>query len=64
MPSENEIAKAAERNSVNEIDSIIRDINQSLEVSMTELSDDEDILRNTIKIRVVHQLASRGRRRR
>ena len=44
MPSENEIAKAAERNSVNEIDSIIRDINQSLELSMTELSDDEDIL--------------------
>ena len=44
MPSENEIAKAAERSSVNEIDSIIRDINQSLEVSMTELSDDEDIL--------------------
>ena len=44
MPSENEIAKAAKRNSVNEIDSIIRDINQSLEVSMTELSDDEDLL--------------------
>jgi len=44
MPSENEIAKAAERNSINQIDSIIRDINQSLEVSMTELSDDEDIL--------------------
>ena len=44
MPSENEIAKAAERNSVNEIYSIIRDISQSLEVSMPELSDDEDIL--------------------
>ena len=44
MLSENEIAKAAKRNSVNEIDSIIRDINQSLEVSMTELSDDEDLL--------------------
>ena len=44
MPSENEIAKAAKRNSVNEIDSIIRDINQSLEISMTELSDDEDLL--------------------
>ncbi len=44
MPSEDEIAKAAERNSVSEIDSIIRDINQSLEASMTELGDNEDIL--------------------
>ncbi len=44
MPSENEISMASERNTVNEIDSIIRDINQSLELSVTELSEGEDIL--------------------
>ena len=44
MPSENEISMASERNTVDEIDSIIRDINQSLEISVTELNEEEDIL--------------------
>ena len=44
MPSENEISMASERNTVNEIDAIIRDINQSLEISVTELNEEEDIL--------------------
>ncbi len=49
MPTENEIAEAAKRNSVNEIDSIIQDIKQSLEVSMTEPSEDGDILETLSK---------------
>lgn len=44
MPTENEISIASKRNTVNEIDSIIRDINESLEISMTELNEEEDIL--------------------